>query len=146
VGAVPGGARWRAPLPLVELPELGDPAAGPGGRLVCGAATMDCNGRLAEATVISALGWAVGARLDIDVRAGLVVVSAAPDAVFTITRAGHLRLPAPVRHQCQLAAGDRLLLAADPDTGTLVVYPPRVWQTMISQFLAGQLDDGTGAS
>ena len=141
-GAVPGGARWRSPLPLVEVPEL---AAGPGESLVCGTATMDCNGRLAEATVIAALDWAVGARLNIDVRAGLVVVSAAPEAAFTITQAGQVRLPAPVRHRCQLAAGDRLLLAADPDTGTLVIYPPRVWQTMITEFLAGRLDDGTGA-
>jgi hypothetical protein len=127
----------------VELPEL---AAGPEARLICGTATMDCNGRLAEATVIAALRWAVGARLDIDVRAGLVVVSAAPDAAFTITQLGQIRLPAPVRHRCQLAAGDRLLLAADPDAGRLLVYPPRVWQTMISQFLAERLDDGVGAS
>jgi AbrB family looped-hinge helix DNA binding protein len=143
-GIVAGGARWRSPLPLVELPELGDPA-GPGGSLVCGTAIMDCNGRLVEATVIAALGWTVGARLDIDVRAGLVVVSAAPDAAFTITQAGQVRLPAPIRHRCQLAAGDRLLLVADPDAGTLLVYPPRVWRTMISQFLAGRLDDGPGA-
>jgi hypothetical protein len=142
-GLGPGGARWRSPLPLVELSEL---ASGPGARLVGGTATMDCNGRLAEATVIAALGWAVGTRLDIDVRARMVVVSAAPDAAFTITQLGQIRLPAPVRHRCQLAAGDRLLLAADPDAGRLLVYPPRVWQTMIIEFLAGRLDDGPGAS
>jgi hypothetical protein len=136
----------RAPLPLVELPEVGDPADEPGGRLVCSAATMDCNGRLADITVIGALGWGVGARLDIRVRAGLVIVTGAPDAVFTITRAGHLRLPAPVRHRCELASGDRLLLVADPDAGSLLVYPPRAWQAMIAEFVAGRLDDGTGAS
>jgi hypothetical protein len=142
-GGVPG--LRRAPLPLAELPELGDPADAPGGRLVCSAATMDCNGRLADATVIGALGWGVGARLDIRVRSGLVIVSAAPDAVFTISRAGHLRLPAPVRHRCELASGDRLLLVADPDAGTLLVYPPRTWRAMIAQFVTGQLSDQAGA-
>jgi len=136
----------RAPLPLAELPELGDPAEAPGGRLVCSAGTMDCNGRLADITVISALGWGVGVRLDIRVRAGLVIVSAAPDAVFTITRAGHLRLPAPVRHRCQLASGDRLLLVADPDAGSLLVYPPRAWQAMVAEFVAGRLGGGKAAS
>ncbi|HEY6798513.1 MAG TPA: AbrB/MazE/SpoVT family DNA-binding domain-containing protein [Kineosporiaceae bacterium] len=143
---VPVPGLRRTPLPLAELPKLGDPAGGPGGRLVCGAATMDCNGRLADATVIAALGWGIGARLDIRVREGLVIVSAAVDAVFTITRAGHLRLPAPVRHRCGLVAGDRLLLVADPDAGTLLVYPPRAWRTMIIQFVAGHLGSEEAAS
>jgi hypothetical protein len=99
-----------------------------------------------HATVMAALGWGVGARLDIRVRAGVVIVSTAADAVFTIIRAGHLRLPAPVRHRCLLTAGERLLLVADPDVGSLLVYPPRAWQAMIIQFVAGRLDDEEAAS
>ena len=37
-------------------------AARPVGAL-CGTATIDCNGRIPEATVIPALGWAPGTRL-----------------------------------------------------------------------------------
>ncbi|HEY6793289.1 MAG TPA: hypothetical protein VI248_01260 [Kineosporiaceae bacterium] len=73
---VPVPGLRRTPLPLVELPELGDPAGGPGGRLVCGVATMDCNGRLADATVIGVLGWGVGARLDLRVRANALKIRA----------------------------------------------------------------------
>jgi hypothetical protein len=43
-------------------------------------------------------------------------------------------------------AGDRLLLVADPDAGSLLVYPPRAWQAMIAEFVAGRLDDRAGAS
>ncbi len=45
----------------------------------------------------------------------------------------------------RLASGDRLLLVADPDAGSLLVYPPRTWQAMISQFVAG-LHDRAGVS
>jgi len=37
---------------------------------------------------------------------------------------GHLRLPAAVRHQCRISAGDPVLLAADPTRQLLTFYPP----------------------
>ncbi|MCP3803471.1 AbrB/MazE/SpoVT family DNA-binding domain-containing protein [Allokutzneria sp. A3M-2-11 16] len=38
-----------------------------------------------------------------------------------MTKQGHLRLPASVRHCCGLVPGDRVLLVADPDQNVLVV-------------------------
>ena len=99
-------------------------------------AAIDGNGRLADRTVIPALGWAVNTRLDIRVRGGLVVDTADPHAVFRVTRAGHVRLPATVRHWCTLAAGSRVLLVADPASGCLVVHPPAALESMISQYHA----------
>ena len=52
------------------------------------------------------------------------MVDADAGGAFAVTRQGHVRLPATIRHWCGLAAGDRLLLAADPALGRLVVYPP----------------------
>ncbi|MGO1053265.1 AbrB/MazE/SpoVT family DNA-binding domain-containing protein [Crossiella sp. CA198] len=42
----------------------------------------------------------------------------------TLNRQGRLRLPASVRHQCGLTAGDRLLVVALPGQDFLVVYTP----------------------
>jgi hypothetical protein len=113
------------------------------GSLVCGAATIDCNGRVAETTVITALGWVPGTRLDIRVRGGLVQVTPDPHAVFTITQPGQVRLPATVRHWCDLTPGSRVLLAADLTTGLLVVHPPAAWQAMLTTFHATMLGGET---
>jgi hypothetical protein len=65
-----------------------------------------------------------------------VRVTADPQGVFHLTDQGHLRLPATVRHWCGLVTGDRVLLAADPTRGLLVVHPPAVLDTMIGRLHA----------
>jgi hypothetical protein len=99
-------------------------------------AAIDVNGRLADGTVIPSLDWAANTRLDIRVHGGLVVVTADPHAVFRVTRAGQLRLPATVRHWCTLTAGSRVLLVANPAARRLVVHPPAALEAMISQYHA----------
>jgi hypothetical protein len=47
-----------------------------------------------------------------------------------------VRLPATVRHWCGLSPGSRVLLAADPAAGRLVVHPPAALDAMIGQFHA----------
>jgi hypothetical protein len=101
--------------------------------------TIDCNGRLVEATVIPALDWTPGTRLDIRLHGGLILVTADPHAVFRVTRPGQVRLPATVRHWCGLAPGSRVLLVADPVAGCLVVYPPAVVHAMVTAFHAAVL-------
>jgi hypothetical protein len=120
-------------LPVAQLA----PESGPSP--ICGMAAIDCNGRIAEATVIPALAWAPGTRLDIRVCGGLVLVTADPHAVFRVTQPGQVRLPAAVRHWCGLASGSRVLLVADPAAGRLVVHPPAALHTMITEFHAAVL-------
>ena len=91
---------------------------------VYGLSAVDDRGRLADRAVWRALDWAPGTRLQIRMAGGLVVVDADPGGAFAVTRQGHVRLPGTIRHWCGLAGGDRLLLAADPVLGRLVVYPP----------------------
>jgi len=57
-----------------------------------------------------------------------------------VTRDGHVRLPAEVRHRCGLATGDRVLMAADPRSGQLVIYPPATVDAMLARHAA----DATG--
>jgi hypothetical protein len=82
-------------------------------------AAIDCNGRVAEATVVGALGWVPGTRLDIRENGGPVLVTAERRGVFRMTGQGHSRRPAVARHWCGLRAGDRVLLAADVARGCL---------------------------
>jgi bifunctional DNA-binding transcriptional regulator/antitoxin component of YhaV-PrlF toxin-antitoxin module len=58
-------------------------------------------------------------------------VAAAPHGVFRVAGQGFLFLPAPVRHWCGLAPGDRVLLVADPGAGWLVVHPPAAVDAMV---------------
>jgi hypothetical protein len=112
--APPGGGssappNYRHRLPVPRLAPIRARST------VYGLATIDCNGRLAETTVVRALGWASGTRLDIHESGGFVLVAADRHGVFRLTGQGHVRLPAAVRHWCALVPGDRVLLAADPD-------------------------------
>jgi hypothetical protein len=108
---------------------------------VYGLSAVDDRGRLADRVVWRALGWTPGTRLQIRAAGGLVVVDADPGGAFAVTRQGHVRIPATIRHWYGLAAGDRLLLAADPALGQLVVYPPvaldRVTAALDAAALAG---------
>ncbi|GFJ93089.1 hypothetical protein Prum_067310 [Phytohabitans rumicis] len=112
-------ARWAAPPrpPLPELSRARDRAT------VYGLATLDDRGRVADRALIRSLGWVGGTRLDICEVRGLVLVRADLCGVFAVTGLGHVRLPAVVRHRCDLAGGDRVLLAADRAQGRLVVHP-----------------------
>jgi hypothetical protein len=100
---------------------------------VYGLATIDCHGRIADRAVVGALGWAPGTRLGIRECGGLVLVTADREGVFSVTGQGHVRLPATVRRWCGLVTGDRVLLAADPARGVLVVHPPAALDAMIGQ-------------
>ena len=87
------------------------------------------------------LGWRPGYAIDLRLRwidcpadqavggvAGSTfpIVTATPDprAGTRIGTDGHLRLPAAVRQQCRISAGDPVLLAADPTRQLLALFPP----------------------
>jgi hypothetical protein len=90
--------------------------------LFCAVTPMDDRGRLADRAPVHAAGWSPGQ---------LVTISATPDHCVivhvggpeTITRHGHLRLPARIRHACALSPGDRLLVIVTSTPRLLAVYP-----------------------
>ncbi|MGI8312993.1 AbrB/MazE/SpoVT family DNA-binding domain-containing protein [Saccharopolyspora hattusasensis] len=105
-----------------------------------GLAAVDARGRVADQAVLRALGWTPGTRLAIRETHGLLTIRTDAHGVFSITKQGHLRLPASVRHCCGLLPGDRVLLAAEPAHGVLVVHPPAVLDDMITRCRARLLD------
>jgi hypothetical protein len=100
---------------------------------VYGLAALDARGRLADHAVIMTMGWTAGLRVHIRAAAGLLAVYADPGGNCAITSQGHLRVPALIRHQTGLCAGDRVLLAAEPDQHRLIIVPPAALDLFLSQ-------------
>jgi bifunctional DNA-binding transcriptional regulator/antitoxin component of YhaV-PrlF toxin-antitoxin module len=124
----------RGPLPLPTL------ILRRTSTVVYGLSAVDDRGRVADRVIMRALGWSAGLRLDIREAAGVLTVYMDSEGVYQLTSQGQLRLPAPLRHRCGLNAGDRVLLAADPQRSRLAVYPPAALDTLLPQ----QSTDTTG--
>jgi hypothetical protein len=115
-------------LPLVPLlPSMSAPS------LYCALTPIDDRGRLADRSPIRAVGWSPGQAITISVVQETVVVVSQPTGAECITRQGHLRLPARVRHLCRLTSGDRLLIAAAPGPGALVGYTMPLLESVLLQ-------------
>ncbi len=130
-GPVPGPIRARRPIPVPAL-SAGSPRASDT-VTVYALSAVDKSGRVADRSIVRTLGWAPGTRLDIRERTSIIVATAAPDGVHRIDDHGHLHLPLAVRRWCRLAAGDRLLFAAEPASGVLTGYPV----ALLDEVLAG---------
>lgn len=100
---------------------------------VYGLAAVDNRGRIADGALFRALGWLPGTRLQVREHLGFVLVSADQHGVLSINRHGHLQLPVAVRRWCDLAPGDKVLLAAEPDQQLLIVHPPATLDSMITR-------------
>jgi bifunctional DNA-binding transcriptional regulator/antitoxin component of YhaV-PrlF toxin-antitoxin module len=84
---------------------------------------VDGRGRVPDLTVVRALGWTAASSLEARACGGLIVVAASAEGSLGLTAHGHVRLPAPLRRACGIEEGNRVLLAAEPTVGVLVVHP-----------------------
>ncbi len=114
------------PLALLSLPM-------PAPSLYYTVTPIDSRGRLADRSPIRALGWLPGQPITIIVIQHAVIVISEPSGAESITRQGHLRLSARIRHICRLTSGDRLLVAAVPATGVLVAYTMPYLESILLQ-------------
>jgi bifunctional DNA-binding transcriptional regulator/antitoxin component of YhaV-PrlF toxin-antitoxin module len=99
---------------------------------VYGLTAVDGRGRVADRKVTRALGWLPGDPLSIRVTIGLIIVAAAADGPVAVSSQGRVHLPAAARHACRITAGDRVLLAAEPADGLLVVHPLAALDAMLA--------------
>ena len=126
-GACTGTVPSRHPLPLPALRARRTSSA------VYGLAALDCHGRVADRIIMQTLDWSAGLRLHIrETATGALTAAADPEGVYRITSHGHVRIPAPLRHRHGLRAGDRVLLAADPERSQLVIYPPAILDALLT--------------
>jgi hypothetical protein len=103
-------------LPTRHLPA--DPHA-----VLLDVARLDRSGRLSARTLLGALDWLPGHRLDIDVCDAAIVVTASAAGRHAVDRRGDLALPAAARNMCGIGSDQPVVLAAYPAAGVLVVHP-----------------------
>jgi hypothetical protein len=117
--------------PRLPLPGLVD--AGPPVQARHVVTPVGRDGRLADRSLLTFLGWSAGMAIALTVEPGPIVI-ARPGAGGRVDPRGHLHLPVAVRHAHGIAPGDRVLLAADQHTGELLIIPGRVITRMIDAY------------
>lgn len=116
-------------LPLIDLLDTHEDRT-----RYCAATTVNDRGRLADQTPLKVMDWPPETPITISMlpSAGIIIVRrTGPDAV---TRQGHLRIPANIRHGCRIRGGDRLLVVAHPHDGVLVGYTAYALDAMASAY------------
>jgi hypothetical protein len=107
--------------------------------------SVDNRGRFTDQSMVRALGWSPGQRLDIGVSCGAVLVQPHDDGLFTLNPRGHVPFPVAVRRWCAVSPGDRVLLAAAPEHGVLVVHTMAALDAMLARYhtavMGGEGDD-----
>lgn len=109
----------RAPLPLSALLEPRE------GALLYSVTAVDHSGRIADRTIIRAMSWHAAIRLDMYEQNGLIVVRPDNRGSHAVSGRGYLPVPSALRQWCGLAAGERVLVVADPVAQVVVLHPPK---------------------
>jgi hypothetical protein len=122
----------RATLPLVELITTKTASS-----TFCAVSAIDDRGRLTDRTALKELGWAPATPITISAMPGAGVCVVRRNGREAITRQGHLRLPAAVRHGLRLKGGERLLLLALTEDDVLLAYLAATLDDMIATYHAG---------
>lgn len=100
--------------------------------------TIDDRGRLGDRSLVRALNWQPGASLRPTVLDEQFIVLSRSAGTALVTKLGHVRLPAAIRHRCQLRAGDGLLLAASVGLDFLVVCTTWALDQMLVAYARGE--------
>jgi hypothetical protein len=122
----------RATLPLIEL--ITTKAAS---STFCAVSAIDDRGRLTDRAALKELGWAPATPIMISAMPGAGVCVVRRNGREAITRQGHLRLPARVRHSLRLKGGERLLLLALTEDDVLLAYLASALDDMVVTYHAG---------
>ncbi len=133
------GVELRTP-PGLPIPVLPDAAHGAGTR--CVVTPVDRDGRLADRSALTFLGWSAGQAVELAIEPGPVVVARTGGSV-RINPRGHLRLPLTVRRRCRIATGDRVLVVANQRRGELLVIPMAALDDMVAAYRQSH-DSGAG--
>jgi hypothetical protein len=103
---------------------------------------IDNRGRLADRSPIRAVGWPPGQSITISVVQETIIAISRSDGAELITRQGHLRLPARIRHACRLTPGARLLIAAAPAKNFIAAYTMPLLETILLKHHTNTLTAG----
>jgi hypothetical protein len=123
VAASAGRRIWQEVLPMAVRRE------GSHERWVMTA--VDRDGRLADRSVPASLDWPPRRVLKMSVHEGALLVRSDSAGTCTVTKQGHLRLPAETRRLLRLEAGSRLLIAVCVKSEALISFPIPLLEEML---------------
>jgi hypothetical protein len=111
--------------------------------LVVGVAAVDRSGRVRDRALITALGWSAGDRLHCEVHPTALLLTVSSDGLHSIDGRDQVFIPVGARAMFGISAGDRVVLVAVPESGTLLVHPSSVIQDVLWDYYAS-LPGGLG--
>ena len=137
LAANPANRVMRSPriagLPVARPPERVQPSSS---RYAF--TTIDGRGRLGDRSLVHLLNWPPGTSLKPTLLDDQVIVLSRSPGTATVTKLGHVRLPAAIRHRCQLRAGDGLLLTTCAARELLVVCTAAALDEALLTFVRGE--------
>ncbi|WP_204010274.1 hypothetical protein [Virgisporangium aurantiacum] len=140
IGAlVPPATRRSAPpvpLSVPALPGLSLPADAGSNLFLIDVARLDASGRFCSHSLLAALAWPPGHRVEVRVGVDAVVFGSSAAGRQAVGSRGELTLPVSARMLAGLDAQARVALFAVPREGLLIVHPP----ALIAHLLAEHYD------
>lgn len=141
IGAlVPSATRRSAPpvpLGLPALPRLSLPADAFESFLL-DVARVDASGRFCARSLLAALAWTPGHRVDLRVGADVVVIGSSLQGRQTVGSRSELTLPVAARTLAGLDAQALVVLVAVPTRDLLIVHPPQLISRLLAEHYAAQ--------
>jgi hypothetical protein len=122
-------SRPTRPLPLTSLHGLPRDTS-----MLYDIGQVDTSGRVGSRDIVAALLWQPQDRLELILTAGAIVLRVSPDGLFSVPERPRIIIPATARRCHAIEPGDHVLLAAAPDYGTVIVYPPSALDEMIASY------------
>ena len=138
IGALvpPATRRSTPPVPLgvPALPRLALPAddarAEP---LLLDVARLDGSGRFCSRSLLTALAWLPGHRIDLNIGVEAVVILTCEAGRHAVGSRGELTLPVAARTLAGLDAAARVVLVAVPARDLLIVHPPALVARLLAE-------------
>ena len=128
IGALvpPSKRRSTPPVPLEvpALPRLARPADARAEALLLDVARLDASGRFCTRSLLTALAWSPGHRVDLRIGVESMVISTCGAGRHAVGSRGELTLPTAARTLAGLAADAQIVLVAVPAWDLLIVDPP----------------------
>jgi hypothetical protein len=127
--ARPALSQPASPLPLTDLGRLPRDAS-----MLYDIGRVDGSGRIASNDIVNALNWTSGSKLDVILTPQSIVLRSAPDGLFSVPHRPCIVIPSHARRPHGINPGDRVLIAAAPEHGLVIVYPLSALDEMISRY------------
>lgn len=115
------------PLPLSSLDDLPHDAS-----MLYDIGRVDASGRVANRDIVKALRWQPGDKLETIPSQGAIIIRASSEGRLSVSKRPRIIIPVTARRRHGIRPGDHVLLAAAPDYGIVIVYPPSTLNEMIT--------------